>query len=157
MKVMKVAEISVIGDTVLTSNFSENNSWYLNEKKIDGETGSSLTLDHSGVYILRVDTLDCISEDTFEYILLNVEPSSTEIFYPNPVQGTLLIRDSGNVVRGMEVFDTSGKRVLRWEQSQKVPSTVYSIDVHNLPDGIYVGVLTTSRGKRVLRFGKKGQ
>ena len=70
------------------------------------------------------------------------------------MQETLLIRDSGNVVKCIEVFDTSGKRVMRWEDSQKVSQAVYSIDVGNLPDGIYVGVLTTSQGKKIVRFAK---
>ena len=155
MKIMKVAEILLQADTLLTSNFDTNNSWYLNEKKIEGETGPSLILEHSGVYVLRVDSLDCISEDTFEYILLNVASPSTEIFYPNPVQEILLIHDSGDVLKGLEVFDNSGKRVMRWELSQKNRQEVYPIDIGYLPDGIYVGVFTTSQGKKIVRFGKK--
>ena len=157
MKVMKAAEISLQADTLLISNFNTNNCWYLNDKKVEGETSSSLILKRSGVYVLRVDTLDCISEDTFEYILLNVESPSTEIFYPNPVQETLLIHDKQNVVKGIEVFDSSGKRVITWEQSLKNPHAVYAIDICGLADGIYVGVLTTSQGKRIVRFGKKSK
>jgi hypothetical protein len=155
LKIMKVAEISWQADTILASNFDTNNSWYLNEKKIEGETGSSLTLGQSGVYVLRVDTLDCISEDTFEYILLNVESSSTEMFYPNPVQETLLLHDVRNEVTGMDLFDSLGKWVMTWEHSRKDPQGVYTIEISCLPDGIYVGVLTTSRGKKIVRFGKK--
>lgn len=109
------------------------------------------------MYVLHVDTLGCVSEDGFEYVILNTEATTSEIFvYPNPAGETLHICDDRNLVDIVEIFDLLGKPVMMFEQLQK-NQAVNTIDIRDLSDGIYIGVLTTSHWKRMVRFGKKGQ
>ena len=77
----------------------------------------------------------------------NIDKSKYTI-YPNPTTGTLRIElENETLANSYKITDTKGKQVLAGKLS---PSSSVSIDVEQLPAGVYIIEITTNSGEIVI-------
>ncbi|MFZ5553051.1 MAG: M28 family peptidase [Bacteroidota bacterium] len=80
------------------------------------------------------------------------EEKNSYSLYPNPVSDALFIRsDNKYPVTGAEICDISGRVLAQYA----VKSNAISLDVSQLPEGLYFVRLLSERGQEVMRFVKK--
>ena len=94
VKTFREASITVLGDSMLSSNYLIGNQWYLNNILIEDASGSHLQMKDPGIYMLRVDTMGCLTQDTITYIISQAEPSQSSLqVYPNPASDFIYIKN----------------------------------------------------------------
>jgi hypothetical protein len=142
----------MFADTVLKSNFIENNVWYLQGDKV-GE-GQSLNVLTPGRYILEADTLGCVSRDTLDIIVMTSELDISEnlIVYPNPFDKDLYIKDFKEGVNEVEIYDNLGKVVFK--HMVKEGEKPVSFDLEPLPPGCYTLAVSSRSRKKIFRIVK---
>lgn len=147
------AKITLMDEVMLSSNYTSNNSWYFNGQKIEGATGQYMKMVLPGIYTLQIDTLGCVSLDSFEYIILSREETNAiSGFYPNPINDFLFFHDPYHRIERLEVFDSSGKLKFEINFETLKKDVVQCLDVHHLSPGVYVAILVEPSRKRVIRF-----
>ena len=71
-----------------------------------------LQMKDPGMYLLRVDTMGCLTQDTITYIISQAEPSQSSLrVYPNPASDFIYIKN-GVGIRQVAIWDALGKLVL---------------------------------------------
>ncbi len=147
------AKISLIDNTTLASNYATNNSWYLNGQKLEDAIGQYVNLSLAGIYTLKTDTLGCVSSDSLTYVLTQSEDVlGDEDFYPNPVSQFLFVRDPYDRIKRIEVFNSLGALMIKHDLELLKNTEAKSLDIHHLPNGIYLVILAEPLRKRVFRF-----
>ena len=149
------ADIAIYADSLLGSNYSQNNLWMFNDNIIEGATGPFVPLQNPGSYTLVIDTLGCRSSATFEYFPLQSEARDGGIYaYPNPASEVLIVGTRSREQHTVEIVDGLGRVLIKG--TEKVSGgNERSIEVRELSAGTYF-VLITARGKKqMVRFIKE--
>jgi hypothetical protein len=146
----KPAMISMVTDTVLASNYSNNNLWYHQGEKVGG--GRYLSITASGSYILEVDSLGCFSRDTLEIIVMNLETpvGKSLIVYPNPSNKDIYIEDLKEMVVKIEIVNDMGQLAL--QQEGRTDQRLYRLGLEMLSPGRYTLIVLTRFGKKIFRI-----
>jgi hypothetical protein len=142
--------ISMVTDTVLASNYSNNNLWYHQGEKVGG--GRYLSITASGSYILEVDSLGCFSRDTLEIIVMNLETpvGKSLIVYPNPSNKDIYIEDLKEMVVKIEIVNDMGQLAL--QQEGRTDQRLYRLGLEMLSPGRYTLIVLTRFGKKIFRI-----
>ena len=98
----------------------------------------------------NVDATSSFSLNCFFPVSTSKLEKTTTKIYPNPVQDQLFFELENEVIKAITIVDFSGKVV----QSISNPTTK-SINVSNLPKGIYVLNISTKNGMSTNRFVKQ--
>ncbi|HVS92379.1 MAG TPA: S8 family serine peptidase [Mucilaginibacter sp.] len=130
--------------TVLNSNFSSNNQWYLDGKQINDASGQSYSPMQSGNYKVFV-TLDngCVAQsDNFVYVSPNTG-SNNDIglaVFPVPANGQLNIVFAAKQAEDMvlSMINAKGENSYSVTQSLSQGNFSTTIDTSSLPPGTYV-------------------
>jgi len=69
--------------------------------------------------------------------------------YPNPVKNKLTIENGGGIIKNVQIFDISGRKIANGKLSDDK-----SIDVSFLSDGMYILKIETETGMQTLKFNK---
>lgn len=131
----------------LPTNYSIE--WYLEGNIIEDSTGTSLVIWESGEYTVVVIDEDsgCSTPFTFGAAFdptlsseeVNILQSQIRVF-PNPTSGQFWVSmdfDESKTVE-YEIFDVTGKLVLRSPISENINSTTKNIDLTNFEEGTYL-------------------
>jgi len=129
--------------TVLSSNFSSDNQWYLDGNAILGATGQTYTPNRSGNYTVGINlTSGCqLLSDNYVYVLVsNNTANGGLVVYPVPAGSLLNIifaaQTSGNLA--ISFINSAGQVVYTNQQAVSQGNFSTSVDVSNLPPGVYV-------------------
>ena len=137
-------------DTLLFSETVSSTDWTVREAFFSVATDDTVQLDFghastrtSGGVIIDSIVIEKLSSDP-----VGIDPSAlatlaAPLVYPNPTRGTLHIVNSDVPLRGAELFDMTGRRILTVSQ---LPATDSQLDLGALPSGIYLLRLTTPSG-----------
>lgn len=148
------------GSPTLTSSSSVGNQWYLNGDIITGETLSTLSVKKEGIYSVRVQVDDCVSENSDVQVFIitadNTELIQKEVvIYPNPVNDRLYINlkgfETSKKVK-IEVYDLSGKQL---DRKNTHGNNLVELDVHDYAKGEYLLFVNWEQQKVVRRFAKE--
>ncbi|HEX6892161.1 MAG TPA: T9SS type A sorting domain-containing protein, partial [Chryseolinea sp.] len=144
------AKITLIDSGTLSSSYLSGNEWLLNGELVSNE--SKLWANQTGTYVLRVDTLGCVSSDTLEFIA-TVEPTDLKDIkiYPNPVNDYLnfpLLDGPAQV----DIIENSGKVCLNLARVDLPPQQKVRIDVKGLSEGTYFAVIRMGQRKKIIKF-----
>lgn len=129
---------NIIYNYVLDEYFSEEVfEWSVNAMAIDFDDNVWLHL--NGVGLLKFDP--SISS-------VNLLPKNKYTIYPNPTTSSLSIElENEALATSYKITDTKGRQV---QTSSLSPSSSVSIDVEQLPVGLYIIELTTSGGEMII-------
>ncbi len=128
----------------------------------NGATEDSLTRLVSGIYTVQViDALGCISRDTVE-VPLNINTNlarmleagiTSFLLFPNPAQQSIMVELSLQQTDALSIYlyDQQGKTLHR-EDYSKVHTISHNIPLDNLPSGMYIVQIQTSKGYTAERF-----
>ncbi|MGC1632615.1 MAG: choice-of-anchor L domain-containing protein, partial [Gelidibacter sp.] len=112
-------QVTINGDI---NNPSANYFWFLNNAPIDGETQSTLTVNQSGDYTVKIEIPIALSSCTIEDSI-NIKLSATQT--AEPISDFELCDDSSS--DGIEFFDLNLKTP---DVINSVPKSTYSISYH---------------------------
>lgn len=154
IKIYDPANITVIGDSLLISNYVSNNTWYFQGQKIE-HAFNDLLMENLGIYTLEVDTLGCLSIDYYEHVVSGLPEKTDALFmYPNPVTETLYINNISDRILCVEIFNTRGAIVKKLEP-YRLENDQYAISVGTLPSGYYMIIVTTLYEEQTFRVIKQ--
>ncbi|WP_461453592.1 S8 family serine peptidase [Mucilaginibacter sp.] len=130
--------------SVLSSNFSSGNQWYLNGSIINNATGQTYIPAGSGNYKVRVTSGTGCSDTSSTYVYINTPTGSTDAIgftvYPVPTNTVLnvLFDAPATTIMNMSLVNSVGRTV--YTDTQSIPAGNYStaINVANQPAGVYV-------------------
>jgi len=130
--------------TVLSSNFTTGNQWYLNGNAIDGATSQTYSPKQSGNYKVDVTLSNgCVAEsDNFVYAILDITPENDigMVVFPVPANGLLNVVFAAKAAStlNMSLINSIGQNV--YAQSQQIQQGNFStlINVGGLAPGTYV-------------------
>ena len=144
----------------LTSSSFTGNQWYFNGTAISGATGQTHTCSQSGNYFVEVTGEHGCTEKsdnlnvTVSGIWETAAGETTITIYPNPVKdeiiidnGEFLATPSGKAERkieNVEILDMYGRKIVNYQLS-----IINSINVSNLPSGVYILKIGEYRGRFV--------
>lgn len=151
--------VNTSGDTLIVSNASQFTSfqWFINGNPIPGGTGPYYVIIQSGVYTVQVtDPQNCTgtSDQQAMVCCVGIEEAffGAEVdLYPNPSSGlfTLSVNSKQTLDLNLSVHNILGKQV--WTgQMRSSGSATRSLDLTELPDGVYVLNLEAG-GKQAVR------
>jgi hypothetical protein len=149
------AQIEVIGDTILRSNYAFNNIWIFNGAIVEGANGAYLKLEDPGTYTLITDTLGCTSTAVFEY-RPEMETHHSQVYlYPNPASEVLMIGIGNQVMDTLEIIDLQGRVAITKGLKELGEGSERPIIVRHLTAGAYIALVTASGKKQMIRFIKE--
>ena len=128
--------------TVLTSNFSSGNQWYLDGNVIPGAANETFTPLISGNYRVGVTlSTGCqLQSDNYVYVLVTNNNDIGLVVYPVPASNQLNIifaaKAAGNFT--LSLINAVGQVVYTNDQPVAAGNFSTSIDIANLPPGAYV-------------------
>jgi hypothetical protein len=156
VKIYPPAEITVVGDSILQSNYRSGNSWYYNGERIALDTSAYFRFHQSGTYTLKVDTMGCLLKANYDYRVLQSEAShNIARYYPNPTSDFLYVANEDHNVERIEIFDARGLIVQRLNTRSPACSKEIEIDVGGLSAGVYTIVITDISKSEVFKFIKR--
>jgi hypothetical protein len=134
-----------LNGTVLTSNYSANNQWYLNGIAIAGATGKTYAPLRSGVYRVDVSTPSgCISKsDDFNFVLpvtgTGLGADISLAIFPVPAAGQLNIAFNAtkSETLSIAIMNTIGQHV--YDDTKQLSTGPFNtiINTSNLANGVY--------------------
>jgi len=135
------------GDTLMSSAGS-GNQWYLDGIIIPGATGAQYIAVYTGTYSVVVTLNGCSSAPSNGILVLPVsvsEHSAAKTFeiYPNPNNGQfeLKVETKENPEYILEIFDETGRSILKEEKILFNGKHEKQINLNNTPSGSYLLVL----------------
>lgn len=141
--------ISEVNDT-LWSSFEHGNQWYLNSEKLDDETSCFVRPATSGEYRTEVNLSGCYTSASYAYILQDDHLQ----FFPDPCADYItMIVPRADSIDHVNIFNSKGQLVKRSAFVQ--PHKQAIIAVTDLPPGMYVAEIISSRKRRTVRFVKE--
>ena len=145
------------GTTITANNASATSYQWINCSNnaiISGATNASYTATSNGDYAVIITEGSCSDTSSCETILTvginDLEQNKVVNIYPNPVQNQLFIELNNEAITKLDIIDFSGKLIL-----SKTDYTKKSVDVSDLPKGIYAIQITTEEGVSSSRFIKQ--
>jgi hypothetical protein len=155
------AFITTANDSILQSNFSEGNQWFLNGEIIEGATGQRLQPKTDGLYTVHVTREGCTSEAIYEFKTLapgaEQTPKKYLVAYPNPVADQPLHIEVLDGVTSVSLLNSQGIELKN--QVAFVPGThgikTTELELAQYQPGIYF--LQVKNGNKVttLKIAKK--
>ncbi len=145
--------INVSDPTRLSSNYKDNNQWFLDNQELKEETDQFLIPTVSGVYDLKVNVNGCVDWAGSVFIttiVTNVEDNAREIYvYPNPASDVLriIIHDQQSVKASL--LDVKGSFVSEISLTSFNNGWEGQLEVRNLLKGLYLLQLS-SGGKKLV-------
>jgi hypothetical protein len=134
-----------LNGTVLSSNFTTNNQWYLNGVAIAGATGQTYTPLRSGVYRVDVGTTSgCISKsDDFNFVMpvsgTGLGADISLAVFPVPAAGQLNVAFNAvkNETLSISILNPIGQHV--YDDTKQLSAGPFNtiINTSNLADGPY--------------------
>ncbi len=144
-------EISVDGNDLSTSDSFDTYQWYLNGTEIDDATSASILALEDGIYTVSVtDDIDCdgVSED-LNFIIDSVKELDIElVIYPIPVNTTLNVNSTANVVKQLDIVNAAGQVV----SSKRTAELNAQLDVSEFSNGFYFLRVTSGDSVSVTKF-----
>ena len=142
----------------LRSNVPVGNQWYLDNKKIAGETGQYYFPSQNGIYKVRIQNeFTCYSEfsDEYKFIISSIEFYKQDdwTIYPNPAEDYIEIKgDISSLASNgyIKVYNLLGEIVIKINPSTSVRSNRIRIDISSLTQGMYY----INTGRKILKFVK---
>ena len=130
--------------SVLSSNFSTGNQWYLNGNIINNATGQTYTPAGSGNYKVRVTSGTGCSDTSSTYVYVSASTASTDAIgftvYPVPANTlvNVLFDAPASTTMNMTLVNSIGRIV--YSNKQSIPAGNYStvVNVANQAPGVYV-------------------
>lgn len=139
----------------LVSNSTAGNQWYKNGVLITNATSSVLEVTEPATYKVQVVIDDCVSEFSEDIVLSITDVESVGhhklYFYPNPAVNEIYVLGLPNNVQ-CTVISIEGKE---FETAFSVDDGRLSVDVKDLPAGLYLLTVGQSSGKQMIKFIKK--
>lgn len=149
--------ISVTG-FVLSSSISEGNQWFKNGAKIEGATGSTITVLESGTYSVSVQNAAGCTQTSDNLVMsiaaLEDARSLGISIYPNPAAEELKMKIPTPMVEkitSLGVIDIKGSGSVYLDAIQED----VTIPVGHLPSGVYFARIKIGNEFKFLRFIKK--
>jgi hypothetical protein len=153
--------ITQTGST-LTSSTAASYQWIYNGQPISGATDRSYTLvrgrDQSGYYQVRIrDNNGC--ENISDSLYIDITPveiagdDSSIRFVPNPTSGELrIVFGDGTTIENARVVvrNLVGREMLSLELGAVSGGTTKTIDLGNMPNGVYLIEVILSDGRRTI-------
>jgi photosystem II stability/assembly factor-like uncharacterized protein len=133
--------IELIGDELVVSNpVAGTYTWYLNGEELIGEQSPQIPISALGIYTVSVNVNGCNSSLSQGYEVSSVgfaDHDSGNIRVYSDALGSLRIENWDDEVKGIELFDLSGRIIDRLDRTSnaKLMSLSYT---HELPEGIYL-------------------
>ncbi|HEX2533656.1 MAG TPA: hypothetical protein VHK69_07970 [Chitinophagaceae bacterium] len=136
---------------VLTSSAATGNQWLLNAVPVPGATAQQHAVQSAGNYTVQVTVDNCSSVSLpFAFVataLVNPAAWNGEVLaYPNPVRGTLFLKNSGGRHLRLQLMDGTGTIV----RTGLLTAVSGSLHLEGLPAGVYQLLLTDLRRKETL-------
>ena len=138
-------DFSSIGKIVASGNSSTTKNYsYTDTKPINGTNYYRLKmLDTDGKYIYS------------KVLVIKIDGKSTLQIFPNPAKNILYIQASGeNEKATVQIIDVTG-RIIKEEKISLNGNTSFSIDINNLPDGLYNLILKSKSINEQKKFIKE--
>ena len=131
-----------------------NISWFRNGTLIPGATGTSYTVDVTGLGDYRVDIVNTATgcNNTSNILSITASPSPRLFIFPIPNNGRFTIayyNSGGNTSRNVIVYDARGALVFQKLYAINSPYQLLAVDMKAHAAGIYLVVLTDASGKKV--------
>lgn len=147
-------------DGLLHSSYDQGNTWFFNGEQISGATLNTLSPEKSGTYKVEVSTESCSSSAEYEFVITALEEQSRVngvSVYPNPVADKLYIDVTENKVdiRKAVLYNNIGTIVAEAAWMNEAGKKNGSINMNNLPSGVYIVRLYTSDRILSLKVYKK--
>lgn len=145
--------ITIAGNQ-LTSSSPVNNQWYLNNIAIPGATNQIYIATSSGSYTVKVSVANCSSaaSNAISYNVTSVPPGflpGSVLIGPNPVLHSLVISSTGISKLWVEVFDISGRCVIKKQGF----FSRYELDFSSYAKGSYIiKVLNERTGETIKKI-----
>jgi uncharacterized repeat protein (TIGR03803 family) len=135
---------------LLTSNASDGNQWYLDDKPLAGANSQSLIPEKSGVYKTQVTIEDCKSEYSENQIFVitgDLKLNEPITIFPNPVTDWVTVK-TGNGIQQIIIYDLTGKEI----ELRKVANSQEQFDVSNYAPGMYLIKIKSENQTSISRF-----
>lgn len=71
-------------------------------------------------------------------LLTNIELKNTISYWPNPANDLIFIESKGFIIKDIKIYNKLGQLI---KEVQYINSNMLQIDISNLPDGIYIGMI----------------
>lgn len=148
------------GSPTLTSSSVVGNQWYRNETLIEGETESVFVVKKEGVYSVKVQVDDCVSESSDVQVFVITSDDSEllqqeVVVYPNPVTDRLYINlrgfESSKKVK-IEIYDLTGKQL---DRKNAHGHDLIEMNVSDYLKGEYLLFVNWEKQKVTRRFAKQ--
>jgi hypothetical protein len=145
------------GTVLLTSANAEGNQWYFNNKRIVGETGTSLLASQSGFYGLKTIIDGCEGELTvIDILITGFQPrqlSSLMEVFPIPAdnQVSLRLATGRSEAQKIEIIDMMGQTVYSGLSDEEY----VELNIEKLSSGQYILKVSTAEGLAAKRFIKR--
>lgn len=141
---------------ILSSSSSLGNQWFLNGELIPNATGENLEVSSFGTFSVQVSIDGCISKISDEITLIvnstKLEIGGEIIVYPNPAEYQIFIKGISSPIRSADLVDTAGRaHPFTFEEF----SEGYSMNISNLPSGVYMVRIFHGNKQTVHKFLKK--
>lgn len=147
----------------VSTNNPESWLWDFGDGSISGEQNPFHTFATAGSYTICLTVSNACGTDTdCHLIFLTTATDNPELFEeisltPNPASHYLQLEYKGETVlkADIQVFDTHGKMIMKLKNENiGGPGNGKTIDVGNLPAGVYILLIDTEQGRVVKRFVK---
>jgi hypothetical protein len=124
------------GSNVLTVNTPGDIQWYYNNEVITGAINTSIVADKAGTYAARLTENGCTATGNYEFLVTGIEDQfgSNSLFYPNPVERYLFLRDQTLNVDHISFIDNLGK--VKTANAIR-NADVIQFDLENFSSGVY--------------------
>jgi hypothetical protein len=145
-------EIEEVSSVVLGSkNHTSGIQWYLDGNVLLGETNSTVTATRSGIYGLLVNTQGCESYTDKVFLVTGIEASLDNqiAIYPNPAIEKINMENQGTGPVEILMMNTQGKHIHSFILNKAESK---SIEVHEVPKGIYLVQLRDKRSSSVKKI-----
>lgn len=146
------AEITVLENGALRSNYPDDNQWYLDNTLIPGATSQEIVPDQPGTYTIKVDVSGCTTSADYEFSVTGLEEGALGSIriYPNPVENRFNVVLNNTEPAGAKIFNSAGKPIgsIRFmiEGSQQKGEFYFE----NEASGLYLMRIT--QGKKVINY-----
>jgi hypothetical protein len=134
--------ISQSGDNTLeTEDDADAYQWFLNGEALEGENGSSISVNESGDYTVQVEKQGCtILSEVFSIVVSGIQEQfdGNVSVYPNPVRSRLIL-DLNDEFQGkirISVRDYLGVQIYN-EEYPNVGNGLVELDFSSFDQGIY--------------------